>query len=170
MAVPLFQPNPDEEIFYHSQPSKKWYSYAWNIGVGVFEAVAFTLFSLTTFTALTRVLLATFLSAGWADVLSRVVFQGILPLLVTAWLVEETVRGLTSELILTNQRIWTRGSPYAWSPGQETPLSDIKSMTYRREALFIRLKSTRKTLVHLVPDGKLIAKAFNQITGKTGNT
>jgi hypothetical protein len=32
------------------------------------------------------------------------------------------------EFILTNQRIWVRGSPYAWSQSA-TPLEEIASLT-----------------------------------------
>jgi hypothetical protein len=40
-------------------------------------------------------------------------------------------------------------------------------MTPRRDALFIRLKSTKKIQVHVLPDGKQIAKAFAHFSGKT---
>ena len=108
-----------------------------------------------------------FLPAGLADVISRILFQGVASLLVTAWLVEETARYFTSELILTNQRVWSKGSPYAWTPGGETPLNDIKFMSCRRDALFIHLRSTKKTQVHVLSDGKRIVEAFVQFTGRS---
>ena len=74
---------------------------------------------------------------------------------------------LTVELVLTNQRVWTKGFPYAWNPGREIALSDIKSMSSRRDALFIYLKSTRKPQVHVLPDGKQIVSAFTQFTGRS---
>ena len=162
----IFQQNPDESILYRSQPTRKWYSIAWRIGVGILEVVVFILFCLTTFTSLAKVLLATFLPAGLAEGLSRFIFQGIAPLLVIAWFAEDTARIFTSELVLTSQRVWTQGSPFAWTPGRETPLSDIKSMSHRRDVLFIHLKSTRKTQVLMLPDSEQIADAFAQSVGK----
>jgi hypothetical protein len=70
------------------------------------------------------------------------------------------------EFILTNQRIWVRGSPYAWSQSA-TPLEEIASLTWRRDAIFIKQKSTRKTQVHMISDGKLFVKAFEQFVGKS---
>jgi len=75
-----------------------------------------------------------------ADGFSLVLFQGIVPILITAWFAEDTARIFTSELILTSQRIWTKGSPYAWSSAQEIPLTNIKSISARRDAIFIHLK------------------------------
>jgi hypothetical protein len=166
MANPI-QLNPGESILYRSQPSHKWYTLAWRIGVGVFEVVVFMLFSFTAFTSLAKGLLVTFLPVALADALSRIIFQGVAPILVTAWFAEDTARIFTSELILTNQRVWIKGSPFAWTTGWETPLSDIRSMSSRRDALFIHLNSTKKTQVHVFPDGKQIVNAFRQFTGKT---
>jgi len=153
-----FNQNMDETILYHSKPIRKWYTVAWRIGLGILEVIIFILFSFTTFTILAKLLLDTFLPVEAADVLSRVLFQGIAPLLLIAWFVEDTARFFTCELILTDQRIWTKGIPYAWTPGREIPLSDILSIIPRRDALFVRRKSTRKTQVFMIPDGKLIAE------------
>jgi hypothetical protein len=165
MANP-FQLNPNESILYRSQPSRKWYILAWRIGVGIFEVFIFMLLSFTSFTGLAKGLLATFLPAAPADVLSRGIFQGIVPILLIAWFAEDTARIFTSELILTSQRIWTKGSPYAWTSRRETPLNEIMSMSFRRDALFIHLKYTKKIQIHVFPDGRLIVKAFAQFTGK----
>jgi hypothetical protein len=115
---------------------------------------------------LTGSLLATFLPENAAIIISRVIFQAIAPLLVIAWFTEDTARIFSSELILTDQRIWTKGSPYAWSQTHETPLSDVKSMASRRDALFIHLRSIRKVQVFVLPDGKQIGNIFKQCTGK----
>ena len=165
MAEP-FQPNLDETIIYHSNPSRKWYVLAWRIGLELLEVAVFMFFSFTALTSLLKGILATFLPASLADGLSRVVFQGIASILLIAWFAEETVRIFTSELVMTNQRVWTKGSPYAWTSGRETPLTDIKSMSSRRDALFIHLKFTKKSQVHVLADGKQIVKAFGQFTGK----
>ena len=162
-----FQLNPGESILYYSQSIRKWYVLAWRIGIGIIEVVAFILFSFTAFTTLTRELLVTFLPTTLADVLSRIIFQGIAPLAVFAWFTEDTARIFSSELILTDQRIWTQGAPYAWTPGHETAISDVKSMSSRHDALFIRLRSSRKIQVFVLPDGKQIVKAFIQLTGRT---
>ena len=165
--ITKFQLHPDESILYRSQPSHKWYALAWKIGIGVFEVVAFIFFSFIAFTSLTKALFATFLPTDMADLFSRFIFQVIAPLLVIAWFAEDTARIFSSELILTEQRVWTKGYPYAWTPERETPLSDVKSMSFRRDALFIHLKSNRKTQVHVLPDGKEIVKTFTQFTGRS---
>ena len=113
-------------------------------------------------------LLGTFLSINLADGLSRVIFQGIVPILIIAWFAEDTARIFTSELILTSQRIWTKGSPYAWTDGREIPLEDIKSISARRDAIFIQLKSAKKATVHAFPNGRQIVEAYNQFTQKAG--
>jgi hypothetical protein len=166
----IFNLNPDELILYRAQPSRKWYVLAWRIVVGLIEVAVFILFSFTAFTDLAKALLVTFLPVNFADALSRIIFQGIAPLGVIAWFAEDIARIFSSELILTNQRVWTKGAPYAWTAGRETPLSDIKSMSSRRDALFIHLKSTRKTQVYALPDGKQIVKVFLQFTGKTDSS
>jgi hypothetical protein len=164
-----FQLNPDESILYHSSPPREWFALIWRIGLEFIEVVILMLFSITALTILGSNLLASILPVNVAEVVSRLIFQAIAPLLVTAWFAEDTARILFSELILTDQRLWTRGFPYAWNPGREMPLSDVKSMSSRRDALFIHLKSTRKIQVHMLPDGKQIAKAFTQFTRSTGS-
>lgn len=161
-----FKQNPDESILYQFKSSRKWYALAWRIGLGVFEVAVFIFFSYSAFTILTNSLLVTFLPENAATIISRIIFQVIVPLVVIAWFAEDTVRIFSSEFVLTDQRIWTRGSPYAWSQAHETPLSDVKSMACRRDALFIHLRSTRKIQVFLLPDGKQIVKIFKQFTGK----
>jgi hypothetical protein len=161
-----FQLNQDESILYRSSPPWKWYSLVWRIGLELIEVAIFMLFSFTALTILAGSLLASFLRTDLAEALSRILFQYIAPTLVVAWVAEDIARVFTSELILTDQRIWTRGYPYAWTWEREIPLSDVKSMSFRRDALFIHLRSTRKTQVHLLPDGKQIANAYKQFTGR----
>jgi len=162
-----FQPVHDEPRLYRSNPYPKWYDLVWRIGLGVIEVAVAIFFSFTALTFFLNGFLASFLPTSLANVLSRIVFQGILPLLLITWLAEDTARIFTSELVLTNQRVWTKGFPYAWNPGREIALSDIKSMSSRRDALFIYLKSTRKPQVHVLPDGKQIVSAFTQFTGRS---
>jgi hypothetical protein len=163
-----FQLDLGESILYHSGSSRKWYDFAWRIGAEVFEVAIFMLFSFIALTSLTAAILATFLSTNLADVLSRIIFQGVVPLMIIAWFVEDTARIFTTELILTNHRLWTRGSPFAWSPGRDTLLSDVRSMSSRHDALFIHLRSSKKTQVHILTDGKEIVQVFSLFTEKTG--
>lgn len=157
-----FQLNPDEAILYRSQPSRTWYMLAGRIGLGIIEVLVFIFLSFVSFTGIAGSILATFLPPGLADGLSRVIFQGLAPILVVAWFAEDTVRIFTSELILTNQRLWIKGSPYAWTPGHDTPLSEIKSLSARREAVFMRLNDSRKVEVLVFPHGKQIVDAYTQ--------
>lgn len=167
MANP-FQCNPDESILYRSRPSRDWYSLAWRIGGGILGVFIFSYLSIISFINIGNTLLARMLPIGMADGISRVIFQGILPILVIAWFAEDTATIFTSELIFTNQRIWTRGSPYAWTAGQETPLADIASISRRRDAVIIHRKSTRRVQVLMFPNGKQIVEAYTQFVNKTG--
>lgn len=114
MANP-FHLNPNESILFRSQPSRQWYKLGGRIGVEILEVVIFIFLSFITLTGVGKFILATFLPTGLADGLSQVIFQGIVPILIIAWFAEDTARIFTGELILTSQRIWTRGSPYAWT-------------------------------------------------------
>ena len=168
MADP-FELNSDETILYRSQPSRRWYMLVGRIGIGILEVLLFTLLSFISLTSLARGLLATFLPPDLADGLSRVIFQGLVPLAIAAWFVEDTARIFTSELILTSRRLWTIGSPYAWTSGRETSLDDIQSISARRDAVFIHLKNTKRVQVHDFPNGRQIVQAYTQLTGKSGS-
>ncbi len=162
-----FQLNPDESILIHSRPSQQWFRLVWRIGIGILEVILFILLSFISFTSIGKTILATFLTPNFSDVVSRVLFQGICPIVIIAWFAEDTARIFTSELILTNQRFWTKGSPNAWNAGKEIPLSDIQSISTRRYAVIIRLKSTKKIQVHMFPNGKQIVEAYAQFTQNT---
>jgi hypothetical protein len=166
MANP-FNLNLNESILFRSQPSRQWYALAGRIGIEIMEVVIFIILSFVSLTSVGKFLLATFLPAGLADGLSRVIFQGVVPLLIIAWFAEDTARIFTSELILTSQRLWTRGSPYAWTSERETPLADIQSLAARREAVFMRLKSAKKVQVLMFPHGKQIVEAYTQFIQKS---
>ena len=166
IAPPALQFAPGESILYQGQTARKWYGIAWAITVGILEAAVVILLSITTFKSLGDLLLAKFLPPETAGRLSRIIFQDLLPVLVIAWFSEDTARVFMSQLTLTNQRLWLKGSPYAWSDWREIPLSAIRSMSFHRDALFIRLKDTKKLLVFITRDGKEIAAAFEKFTGK----
>jgi len=163
-----FQLNPDESILYRSRPSHQWQGLVGRIGIGILEVFIFMLLSFISFTSIGKAILATFLPASFSEWLSRAIFQGIIPILITAWFAEDTARIFTSEFILTSQRIWTKGSPYAWTSGNETPLTNIQSVSTRRDGIFIRLKNTKKVQVLMFPNGKQIVEAYTHFTEKTG--
>jgi hypothetical protein len=163
-----FQLNPDESILFRSRPSHEWFSLVGRIGIGILEVIIFMLLSFISFTNLGKTVLATFLPANFSEWLSRALFQGILPILIITWFAEDTARIFTSEFILTSQRIWTKGSPYAWSSGKEIPFSNIQSISTRRDGVFIRLKNTKKVQTLIFPNGKKIVEAYDHFTGKTG--
>jgi hypothetical protein len=164
-----FQLNPDESILFRSRPSHEWFSLVGRIGIGILEIIIFVFLSFISFTNLGRTVLATFLPASFSEWLSRAIFQVILPILITAWFAEDTARIFTSELILTSQRIWTKGSPHAWSSGKETPLTNIQSISARRDGVFIRLKNTKKVQALIFPNGKQIVEAYTNFIEKTGS-
>jgi hypothetical protein len=166
MTPSPFQQNPGESILFRSQPSKTWYVLAGRIGIGILELIIFIFISITAFTNLLNFLLASLIPIPLADGISRILFQGIAPVLVAAWFVEDTFSIFISELVLTDQRLWTRGTPYAWTPAHDISLSDIKSMTLRRDAIFMRLTNSKKTQVLMTSDAKDLVKMFRQFTGK----
>jgi hypothetical protein len=163
-----FSLNPDESILFRSRPARQWYMLAWRIGVGILEVVVFLLLTYISFTNIGKALLGTFLSINLADGLSRVIFQGIVPILIIAWFAEDTARIFTSELILTSQRLWTKGSPYAWTSAREIPLADIKSISTRRDAVFMHLNNSKKVHVLMFPNSKEIVQAYKQFMEKSG--
>lgn len=130
------------------------------VGIIILTVVLYALLAGPTENALLSIL------PVWAaHLLANLLYFGLLPLAALAWLAENMASVLIGEFILTNQRIWIRGSPYAWSQG-ETQLDDIASLTWRRDAVFIRQKSTRNLQVHMFSDGKLFVKAYEQFIGK----
>jgi hypothetical protein len=163
-----FQLNPDESMLYRSRPSRQWTMLVWRIGIGILEVLIFLLLSFLSFTSIGTAILGTFLPPSFSIGISRVIFQGIIPILIIAWFAEDTARIFTSEFILTSQRIWIKGSPYAWTSEKETPLSDVQSISTRRDAVFIHLKNTKKAQVHMFPNGKQLVEAYTQFTQKTG--
>jgi hypothetical protein len=108
-------------------------------------------------------LLASFLPGQVAGIISQILCLGIAPLLLLAGFVEDITQTIRCEVVLTGKRIWIKASPYAWTPGQDIYLSDIKSLTFRRDAIFIRQHSSGKLQVHMLPDSRAIAKAYEQI-------
>jgi hypothetical protein len=165
MALDEFVQQTGEKILYRSRPNHAWYLIAGKILIGLVEITALTVILDVMLSGGTRTFLAGHIPDSLANVLVIILFLGLVPLLSTAWVAEDIVRVYVNEYILTDRRLWVKGSPYAWSQG-EILLEDIASMTFRRDAVFVRQKSNRKVQVHLISDGKLFVKAYEQFTGK----
>lgn len=166
MSIVEFQPQPGESILYRTTPNRKWYVIAWKIGSSVVGITILTFIIFTLLEGPTEAAFISFLPAWAASLLIKSLYLGLFPLAAAAWVAEDVACTFISEFILTDQRIWVRGSPYAWSQSV-TPLEDIASLTWRRDAIFIKQKSNRKIQVHMISDGKLFVKAFEQFIGKS---
>jgi hypothetical protein len=138
---------------------------AWKIVSGLVGISLLTFVGFILFFEPARGLLAGILPAQAAAVSAQFLCLGIVPVLITAWAAEDMARTFTGEFILTDQRLWVRGSPYAWSQS-EIPLEDIASMIYRRDAVFLRQKSTRKLQVHMFSGAKAFVKAYEKLSAK----
>ena len=166
MSIVEFQSLPGESILYRTTPNRKWYVIAWKISSGVVGIAILTFILFALLAGPTESDFVSFLPAWAASLLAKFLYLGVVPLASAAWLAEDVACTFIGEFILTDQRIWVRGSPYAWNQSA-TPLEDIASLTWRRDAIFIKQKSTRKIQVHMVPDGKLFMKAYEQFTIKS---
>jgi hypothetical protein len=165
MPISKFQPLPGESILYHTTPNRKWYVIAWKIGSGVMGIIILTFIVFSIFAGSTQRAFSSFLPLWATSLLTNSLYLALFPLLMTAWVVEDVTGTFIGDLILTNQRIWVVGSPYAWNQ-KEIPLEDVASLTWRRDALFLKLKSSRKIQVHMFPDGKHLVQVYEQTLGK----
>jgi len=169
MPTKEFKPLMGESTLFRTTPNRKWFAIAWNITSGVL-GIAIVTFLLFSFLANpTENLLSSFLPVAVAKLITKFLFLGLIPLAGIAWVVEDTMCTFIGEAILTNQRIWMHGSPYAWSQSS-IPLEDISSLTSRRDAIFIKQKSTRKILVQMVSDSKTFVQTYRQFIGKSKTT
>jgi hypothetical protein len=166
MPIVEFQPKYDESILYRTSPNRKWYVITWKIisGVTGITILTFILFSLLA--SPTEGALLSCLPAWAASLLTKFLYLGLFPLATAAWVIEDVASTFIGEFILTNQRIWIRGSPYVWSQSA-TPLLDIASLTWRRDAIFVTQKSNKKVQVHILSDGKEFMKAYEQFAEKS---
>lgn len=165
MSIVEFQPQPGEIILFHTTPNRKWYVIAWKIGIGVVGIVILTFIIFSLLTGSTEGLFISFLPAWAASLLIKFIYLVLFPLAAATWVAEDVASTFIGEFILTDQRIWVRGSPYAWRQSA-IPLEDIASLTWRRDAIFIRQKSSRKVQVHMFSDGKLFVKAYEKFADK----
>jgi hypothetical protein len=154
-----FELQPDENVLYQTLGHRPWYAIGWKVFSGVITIVLLTVIFWFIFSGPVTGSLSTILPTTLASVLTRILCFGLIPVLVTIWVAEDVARTFTGKFVLTDKRLWVRGSPYAWNV-TETLLNDIDSLTFRRDAIFIRRKSIRKLIVHMLPDGKLLDKVY----------
>ncbi len=166
MSIVEFQPQPGESILYRTTSNRKWYVIAWKIGSGVVGIPVLVSIIFSLLSGPTEGAFIYFLPAWAASLLTKSLYLGLFPLAAAAWIAEDVACIFIGEFILTDQRIWVRGSPYAWRQSG-TPLEDIASLTWRRDAIFIKQKSTRRIQVHMFSDGKSFVKAYEQFVGKS---
>ena len=159
-----FQSRPGETVLYQADTNHKWYTITWKVFSGL-VATGFLTFLLYFLLGPSTQSLLSFLPGQAAFFLTRLLYFGIVPLVVLAWVVEGIAAAFTGEMVLTDQRLWVRGSPFSWRQS-DTPLEDISSMVWRRDAVFIRLHSNRKVQVHMFAEGKLMVKAYEKLIGK----
>jgi len=165
MRLPSFEARSGETVLCQTRPNRKWYAVAWKIVSGLVGISLLTFVGFILFFEPVRGLLAGILPAEAAAVSAQLLCLGIVPVLISAWAAEDVARTYTGEFILTDQRLWVRGSPYAWSQS-EIPLEDIASMIYRREAVFLRQKSSRKLQVHMFSGAKAFVKAYEKLSAR----
>ncbi len=165
MPIVEFQPLPGENILYRTAPHRKWYVIAWKIGSGLVGIAFLTGIIYTLLAGTTERILISFLSAWTASLLTQSIYLGLFPLAGVAWVAEDVACTLIGEFILTNQRFWVHGSPRPWSQSA-TPLENIVSLKCHRDAISLRQKTTKKIQVHMLSDGELLVKAYEQFTGK----
>lgn len=160
-----FQLQPGETILYRTTPDHKWYALAWKIAIGIAGVALLTFILYGLLGAPTQNAVLAFLPIWLASLLTKILYLLLVPLAGVAWVITDLASSYTGVFILTDRRIWVRGSPYAWDQS-ETALEDIASMTWRRDTIFIRRKATRGVQVHMFPEGKQIVKTYQQWTGK----
>lgn len=163
--LPSFELQPAENILYQTSGHLPAYTIVWKVFSGLITIAFLIVVSWFVLPGPVNGLLLKILPTAAASVVTQILCMGLVPLLVVAWVIQDTACTLIGKVVLTDKRLWVRGSPYAWKV-TETLLDDVDSLTYRRDAIFIRLKSSRKILVHVLVDGKLLAKAYKDYLGK----
>lgn len=162
MELPDFSPQKDECVVYQLLPDQTWYLLAWKAIADLFVAAVLTAVAFAIFFSPLSNLLSTILPAQSAEFISLLISMVVIPLLLLTWAVEDIFRAYVGKLVLSDQRLWVRGTPYAWS-FREIPIEDISSMYFRHNAIFIRRKSTRKILVHMDSDGEELIQAYQNL-------
>jgi hypothetical protein len=159
MPLIEFSAQPGENILYRTIPNRKWYVISWKIISGGIGATILTLILNSLLAGITSSALSRIIDLMFSRLLTNFLFLGVIPLFAAAWVIEDLVSTFIGDFVLTDQRIWIRGSPYAWSL-IITPLEDVSSLAWHRDAVFIRQRSTHKIQVHMFSEGKLFAKTY----------
>jgi hypothetical protein len=165
MQVIEFQSQPREDILYRTTSNHQWYVIIWKITSGAACITIFTFLINSLLAVPINSVLMSILPDWAASLVTKFLYLGLFPLSASAWITDDIAGAFTGEFILTNQRIWIRGSPHAWSQS-ETQQKDIASVTCRRDAIFIKLKSDKKIQVHMFADAKLFMLAFKRFIEK----
>lgn len=165
MKISKFEVRSGEILLFRTVPNRKWYIITWKIVSGGVGVATLTFIAFLMFAGSTESVFISILPVWLANVLTKFLYLRLIPLATTAWVIEDMACTYIGEFILTDQRIWIRGSPHSWSQSV-TPLEDIFSLTWRRDAIFIKQKSTHKIQVHMFSDGKLFAGAYQQFIDK----
>jgi hypothetical protein len=165
MTPSRFELQTGEKVLYQTHPNRKWYALAWKILVGVLEIGLISFVAAALLQEPATGFFTRFLPAPVATLVAQILFLGLVPLLILLWVTEDFASALTGDYVLTDRRIWIKGSPYAWSLG-EIPLEDIGKMTSRRDAVFVHTRSDRKLHVLMISDCKLFVEAYNHFIGK----
>jgi hypothetical protein len=160
-----FELQAGENILYQTTGHPSWYTIAWKIFSGLITIAVLALISWFVLSGPVNSLLAKVIPSAASSVVAQILCLGLIPLIVIAWVAQDIASTIIGKFVLTDKRLWVRGSPYAWNI-TETQLDEIESLTYRRDAVFIRLKASKRILVHMLPDGKLLAKVYQDHFGK----
>jgi hypothetical protein len=102
---------------------------AWKIGSGVVGITILTFLIFALLASPTESACISFLPAWAASLMTQSLYLGLVSLAAATWVAEDVACTFIGEFILTDQRIWVRGSPYAWSQSV-TALVDIVSLTW----------------------------------------
>jgi hypothetical protein len=165
MKISKFEVRSGEILLFRTVPNRKWYVITWKIVSGGVGIATLTFIAYLMLAGSTESAFISILPVWVANVLTKFLYLGLIPLATTAWVIEDMACIYIGEFILTDQRVWIRGSPYAWSYSV-TPLEDISSLNWRRDAIFIKQKATHKIQVHMFSNGKLFVRAYQQFVGK----
>lgn len=168
MSIPAFVPDPGEKILFRTTQNTKWYLLATKTVTSILSLGVLLFVGYSFLAEPAERVLTSFLPVATSRGVINLVFLGLLPLIALAWVVQDLAASCIAEIILTDQRLWVKGSPYYWSQNQIVS-KDITYMTWRRDAVFIRQKTSRRMQVHMFPQGKMLVEAYNQFI-KTSKT
>ena len=151
-----------EKEVYRSTPPRVWLAVAWKLIIGILTGAVMTYLLFTVLSPWMSRLLASVVSDASGELMTNILFLGLVPLLAAGWVADDVASVFTAACILTNQRLWVHGSPHAWSH-EEIPIQDIAALSFRKGALFIRRRSIRKIQVFMFPDARQLHDAYERM-------